>query len=153
MKRTITTFAAVVGVALIAVLGAGARSTDDTITGAGSTFVSPLVSVWTADYAGKTGVKVAYSPVGSGAGIAAITARQVDFGAVVLRRRDSGAPWLSTLKAPTAFAEEAPQPLMPAVAVHAVVPERADGDGGRGEGQGAARERQELAQRPRDAMR
>jgi phosphate transport system substrate-binding protein len=81
MKRTITTFAAVLGVALIAVFGAGARSTDDTITGAGSTFVSPLVSVWTADYASKTGVKVAYSPVGSGAGIAAITARQVDFGA------------------------------------------------------------------------
>jgi phosphate transport system substrate-binding protein len=81
MRRTITTFAAVFGVALIAVLGAGAKSTDDTITGAGSTFVSPLVSLWTADYASKTGVKIAYSPVGSGAGIAAITQRQVDFGA------------------------------------------------------------------------
>ncbi|HEY7692029.1 MAG TPA: phosphate ABC transporter substrate-binding protein PstS [Gaiellaceae bacterium] len=81
MKRTITTFAAVVGVALIAALGAGAKSTDETITGAGSTFVAPLISLWTADYGSKTGVKIAYSPVGSGAGIAAITARQVDFGA------------------------------------------------------------------------
>ena len=65
---------------LVAVIGAGAKSTA-TITGAGSTFVSPLVSVWAADYASKTGTQIAYSPVGSGAGIAAITARQVDFGA------------------------------------------------------------------------
>ena len=61
-------------------IGAGAKSTA-TITGAGSTFVSPLVSLWAADYASKTGTQIAYSPVGSGAGIAAITARQVDFGA------------------------------------------------------------------------
>ena len=60
---------------------AGARSTDGTLTGAGSTFVSPLVSLWSADYHAKTGTQIAYSPVGSGAGIAAITARQVDFGA------------------------------------------------------------------------
>jgi len=58
-----------------------ARSTDGTLTGAGSTFVSPLVSLWSADYRAKTGTQIAYSPVGSGAGIAAITARQVDFGA------------------------------------------------------------------------
>jgi phosphate transport system substrate-binding protein len=60
---------------------AGARSTAGTLTGAGSTFVSPLVSLWSADYRAKTGTEIAYSPVGSGAGIAAITARQVDFGA------------------------------------------------------------------------
>jgi phosphate transport system substrate-binding protein len=81
MKRMLTTVAAAVLIGSIAVVTAGARSTDDTITGAGSTFVSPLVSAWTADYGAKTGVKIAYSPVGSGAGIAAITARQVDFGA------------------------------------------------------------------------
>src|SRR5439155_22086213 len=60
---------------------ASATSSDDTLTGAGSSFVAPLVSLWQADYGQKTGVKIAYSPVGSGAGIAAITARQVDFGA------------------------------------------------------------------------
>jgi phosphate transport system substrate-binding protein len=81
MKRMLTTLAAVLGVALVATLSAGAKSTDDTITGAGSTFVAPLVSLWSADYRAKTGVKIAYSPVGSGAGIAAILARQVDFGA------------------------------------------------------------------------
>ena len=67
--------------ALIAVVSAGAKSHADRLTGAGSTFVSPLVSLWAADYASKTGTQIAYSPVGSGAGIAAITARQVDFGA------------------------------------------------------------------------
>ena len=34
-------------VALLAVAAAGAKHNDTTITGAGSTFVSPLVSVWT----------------------------------------------------------------------------------------------------------
>ena len=81
MTRMLRTLAVVLGAALIAALGASAKSSDDTITGAGSTFVAPLVSLWTADYGSKTGVKIAYSPVGSGAGIAAITARQVDFGA------------------------------------------------------------------------
>ena len=81
MKRTLFTLSAALLVGLVAVVTAGAKSSDDTITGAGSTFVAPLVSAWTADYGAKTGVHIAYSPVGSGAGIAAITARQVDFGA------------------------------------------------------------------------
>src|SRR5262249_41438233 len=67
--------------ALAATTGAVAKRSDTTLVGAGSTFVAPLVSSWQQDYASKTGVQIAYSPVGSGAGIAAITARQVDFGA------------------------------------------------------------------------
>jgi len=81
MKRLLTTLAAVLALGLVAVVGAGAKSSDGRLTGAGSSFVSPLVSLWAADYASKTGTQIAYSPVGSGAGIAAITARQVDFGA------------------------------------------------------------------------
>ena len=81
MKRMLTTLAAVLVVGCIAAVSAGAKSHCDRLTGAGSTFVSPLVSLWAADYASKTGTQIAYSPVGSGAGIAAITARQVDFGA------------------------------------------------------------------------
>ena len=81
MKRMLTTLAAVLLIGAIAVVSAGAKSSDETITGAGSSFVAPLVSLWAADYGQKTGTKIAYSPVGSGAGIAAITARQVDFGA------------------------------------------------------------------------
>jgi len=63
---------------------AGASTTQGTsgiITGAGSTFVAPLVSQWIGDFAKSSKVTVTYGPVGSGAGIAAITARQVDFGA------------------------------------------------------------------------
>jgi len=74
--------AAVSALALVA--GAGARQqshTATTITGAGSTFVSPLVSVWTPAVGSAFDYTVQYSAVGSGAGIAAITSRQVDFGA------------------------------------------------------------------------
>jgi phosphate transport system substrate-binding protein len=80
---TTKTKSLIVGAVLAALIApaAGARSGADTITGAGSTFVAPLVSLWQADYGQKTGVQIAYSPVGSGAGIAAVTARQVDFGA------------------------------------------------------------------------
>ena len=81
MKRMLLTGATVLAIGLMAAVGAGATSTDSRLTGAGSTFVSPLVSLWAADYATKTGTQIAYSPVGSGAGIAAVTARQVDFGA------------------------------------------------------------------------
>jgi phosphate transport system substrate-binding protein len=67
--------------ALLAVAAAGAKSNDTTISGAGSTFVSPLVSTWTPALDSAFGLNVQYSPVGSGAGIAAISNRQVDFGA------------------------------------------------------------------------
>jgi phosphate transport system substrate-binding protein len=73
--------AAATALALVLSTGAGAKNSGTTLTGAGSTFVAPLVSLWSADYASKTGTQIAYSPVGSGAGIAAISAGQVDFGA------------------------------------------------------------------------
>jgi phosphate transport system substrate-binding protein len=49
-----------------------------TLTGAGSTLVAPLMFAWSADYTNNT---VDYSSVGSGAGIQQITAKTVDFGA------------------------------------------------------------------------
>src|SRR5262249_23055805 len=52
-----------------------------TISGAGSTFVAPLVSVWTPALGSAFDYTVQYSAVGSGAGISAITNRTVDFGA------------------------------------------------------------------------
>ena len=51
------------------------------ITGAGSSFVYPILSKWSADYNAKTAVKVNYQSIGSGAGIAQIKASTVDFGA------------------------------------------------------------------------
>jgi phosphate transport system substrate-binding protein len=70
---------AIGGLALVA--GAGAKHSATTITGAGSTFVSPLVSVWTPALGQAFDYTIQYSPVGSGAGIVAITNRSVDFGA------------------------------------------------------------------------
>src|SRR5256714_12500338 len=54
------------------------RAAKATLNGAGSTFVVPLVSKWQGAYKQAT---VNYSGIGSGGGIAAITARTVDFGA------------------------------------------------------------------------
>ena len=51
------------------------------ITGAGSTFVYPVLSAWAADYAGKTGAKVNYQSIGSGGGVSQVKAGTVDFGA------------------------------------------------------------------------
>ncbi len=50
------------------------------ITGAGASFVYPLISKWSADYAAATGNKVNYQSIGSGGGIAQIKAGTVDFG-------------------------------------------------------------------------
>ena len=55
------------------------------VTGAGSTFVNPILSKWTADYMAdfhaSGGTKIAYQSIGSGAGIELIKAHKVDFGA------------------------------------------------------------------------
>jgi phosphate transport system substrate-binding protein len=51
------------------------------LSGAGSTFVAPMMSIWTAAYATSASVQVAYQSVGSGAGIAQLQAATVDFGA------------------------------------------------------------------------
>lgn len=51
------------------------------ITGAGSSFVYPVISKWSAAYAEKTGNKLNYQSVGSGAGIAQIKEGTIDFGA------------------------------------------------------------------------
>jgi phosphate transport system substrate-binding protein len=72
--------------ALVVVLSAAAvfaqaspaRQNGASLSGAGSTFVYPLISAWTQAY---KGAKINYSPIGSGGGIAAITSRAVDFGA------------------------------------------------------------------------
>ena len=51
------------------------------LTGAGSTLVAPLMANWTSGFESGGGTSVKYSAVGSGTGIAQITARTVDFGA------------------------------------------------------------------------
>ena len=56
-------------------------SSGGPLVGAGSTFVAPLMSKWTNDYASKSGNTVTYGAIGSGGGIDQITSRTVDFGA------------------------------------------------------------------------
>jgi len=51
------------------------------ISGAGATFPYPVYAKWANAYAEKTGVKLNYQSIGSGGGIAQITAGTVDFGA------------------------------------------------------------------------
>ncbi len=49
------------------------------LSGAGSTFVNTMMSVWTKAYAAK-GVQVAYQSIGSGGGISQVQANTIDFG-------------------------------------------------------------------------
>ncbi|MGH7618022.1 MAG: phosphate ABC transporter substrate-binding protein PstS [Gemmatimonadaceae bacterium] len=51
------------------------------LTGAGSSFARPIYQKWADMYATKTGVKVNYQSVGSGAGIKQLSEEVVDFGA------------------------------------------------------------------------
>ena len=71
-----------IGIAVIAtaaLFGVTAHAAD--ITGAGSTFVYPVLSKWSAAYSAQTGNHVNYQSIGSGGGIAQIKAGTVDFGA------------------------------------------------------------------------
>ncbi len=65
--------------AAASLFGVAAHATD--ITGAGSSFVYPVLSKWSAGYAEKTGNKLNYQSVGSGAGVAQIKEGTIDFGA------------------------------------------------------------------------
>ncbi|HEX8838838.1 MAG TPA: phosphate ABC transporter substrate-binding protein PstS [Sphingomicrobium sp.] len=51
------------------------------VTGAGSTFVYPVLSAWAADYKKQGGADINYQSIGSGGGIAQVKAGTVDFGA------------------------------------------------------------------------
>jgi phosphate transport system substrate-binding protein len=51
------------------------------VTGAGSTFVYPVLSAWAADYKKSGGVDINYQSIGSGGGIAQVKAGTVEFGA------------------------------------------------------------------------
>ncbi|HEU4629435.1 MAG TPA: phosphate ABC transporter substrate-binding protein PstS [Gemmatimonadaceae bacterium] len=89
--RSVITLAAGLGLVLTACGGGetNAAASDSTragdasatLTGAGSTFIYPILSRWTSDYAERTGVRVNYASLGSGAGIRQLSERTVDFGA------------------------------------------------------------------------
>lgn len=72
--RSVTYIAATASVAL----AGGAHAA---ITGAGSTFVYPILSRWATDFKKAGGDEINYQSIGSGGGIAQIKAGTVDFGA------------------------------------------------------------------------
>jgi phosphate transport system substrate-binding protein len=66
---------------LVALGGALSIASGVEVTGAGSTFVYPILSKWAEAYRQKTDLKVNYQSIGSGGGIAQIKKKTVDFGA------------------------------------------------------------------------
>jgi phosphate transport system substrate-binding protein len=60
---------------------ASTNATAAPVTGAGSTFVYPVLSRWAADFKKAGGDNINYQSIGSGGGIAQIKAGTVDFGA------------------------------------------------------------------------
>jgi phosphate transport system substrate-binding protein len=84
MKRR--SFIVLLGTLALAGCGGGNTGDDSSdaatdITGAGSTFVYPVLAAWSADYSKSSGVRVNYQSIGSGGGIAQIKAGTVVFGA------------------------------------------------------------------------
>ena len=60
---------------------AGQAMATTQITGAGSSFIYPVLSKWAATYHKNTGVEVNYQPIGSGGGLQQIYSRTVTFAA------------------------------------------------------------------------
>lgn len=66
---------------LLILVAFGTRAWAVEVTGAGSTFVFPLLAKWAAEYRALTGDVVNYQSIGSGGGIKQIENGTVDFGA------------------------------------------------------------------------
>jgi phosphate transport system substrate-binding protein len=70
--------AALLGALAVTTAGAASKRSTGTLNGAGSSLIAPAVAVWAQLYKPDT---INYSAIGSGGGIAQISARNVDFGA------------------------------------------------------------------------
>lgn len=79
MKIAMTALA--LGLAGVAVAATSGTASAQQITGAGSTFAAPIYGKWGEAASDKTGLKLNYQAIGSGAGINQINNRTVDFGA------------------------------------------------------------------------
>jgi phosphate transport system substrate-binding protein len=77
----IATTALALGLAGFAVAATTGVASAQQITGAGSSFAAPIYGKWGDASSEKTGIKLNYQAVGSGAGINQINNRTVDFGA------------------------------------------------------------------------
>ena len=72
-------FKTIVAAGLVAAVATSAQAAE--VTGAGSSFIFPVLSKWAAAYKKETGHSINYQSIGSGAGIKQIQAKTVTFGA------------------------------------------------------------------------
>ncbi|HUI74211.1 MAG TPA: phosphate ABC transporter substrate-binding protein PstS [Candidatus Acidoferrum sp.] len=102
MKRfaVITLFA----MALATVFSTGDSKAATSLTGAGSTWVYPLVAKWSAEYQKLTGTEINYQSIGSGGGIAQIKAGTVAFGASDMPLKPEDLKAAGLIQFPTAVA-------------------------------------------------
>jgi phosphate transport system substrate-binding protein len=100
MRHTFIAALAMASVSLVATAHA------ETITGAGSTWVYPLVAKWAAAYKEKTGIEVNYASIGSGGGIKQIETSVVAFGASDMPLTPDDLAKNKLIQFPTAIAGE-----------------------------------------------
>jgi len=85
MRKALVATLALAALVAIALVGGQANAAQErqtsTLVGTGATFPFPLISKWIPEVGKAYGIDLTYSPTGSGAGIAAVTSRTVDFGA------------------------------------------------------------------------
>ncbi len=102
MSRFVRTAAA----ALLAIAPFPGIALAQNVSGAGSTWVQPLVAKWAATYQDETGVKVNYQGIGSGGGISQIKAGTVEFGASDMPLKPAVLKAANLIQFPTAVAGE-----------------------------------------------
>jgi phosphate transport system substrate-binding protein len=101
------TFVKAIGAAAIALsMGAAGQAGATEFTGAGSSWVYPLVAKWGQVYQEKTGIKVNYQSIGSGGGIKQIKAGTVAFGASDMPLKPEELKASDLIQFPTAIAGE-----------------------------------------------
>jgi len=69
----------ILGLTWLAGLG-GCNHNEVRLSGAGASFIDPMMSKWTSEYEMAHGVKINYHAIGSAGGIKQMTAQTVDFG-------------------------------------------------------------------------
>ena len=110
--------AAIVGMAGV---GLNGSAFANTITGAGSTWVYPLVSKWAEAYQKKTGDEVNYASIGSGGGIKQIEGGVVAFGASDMPLTPEDLAKHNLIQFPTAIAVEDMVYNLPGIAAGKII--------------------------------
>ena len=101
---------------VLALVAAGASAQN--ITGAGSTFIYPILSKWTSEYSQlHSNVKINYQSIGSGGGIRQVSDGTVDFGAsdVTMTDQQIGAAKVKVMALPAILGAVVPVYNIPGV--------------------------------------